>query len=337
MIHSQPEFVVVGGLREDYFITADGDVHLCEIGGNAVYTGVGARLWNKNVALVSRVGENYPTDWITQFAARGFDTRAIKILAGHHDTRTFYAYLSLEERVDVDPAGHFARVGRLLPPELKDYASSTEGQEDKQVFAPLAPRPADIPAMFKDARGLHVSPCDYLTQRTLPEAMHANGIKTVSCDPSVRYMQPGNKAEVAGVVRGLSAFLPSEMEVRSYHRNDTVNLWEAAAEFAAMGCPIVAIKRGAHGSYVYHAETDSRWHVPAYPVTIRDVTGAGDAYCGGFNVGLAETGDPVEAALRGAVSASIVIESTGALTGLDAHPRLAQARLSHLRESVRKL
>jgi ribokinase len=220
---------------------------------------------------------------------------------------------------------------------LKDYASSTEGQEDKQVFAPLAPRPADIPSLFYAALGLHVSPCDYLTHRTLPEALRAAGIKIITCDPSVRYMQPGNKQEVAAVVRGLSAFLPSEMEVGSYYRNDTVDLWEAAAEFSEMGCPIVAIKRGSQGAFLYHAETGSRWHIPAYPVTIKDVTGAGDAFCGGFNAGLAETGDPVEAALRGAVSASIVIESIGALTGLEVHPQLAQARLNHLRESVRRL
>jgi len=337
MSQSPPEFIVVGGLREDYFITPNGEVHLHEMGGNAVYAGVGAAVWNKKVAIVSRVGENYPMDWIALFAAHGFDTRAIKILPGHYDTRTFYAYLSLEERVDVDPAGHFARIGKPLPPELKDYASSTEGQEDKQIFAPLAVRPSDIPALFHNARGLHVSPSDYLTQRTLPEAMRAAGIKTLTCDPSVRYMQPGNKSEVASVVRGLSAFLPSEMEVRLYYRNVTIDLWEAAAEFGAMGCQIVAIKRGSHGAYVYEVENGARWHVPAYPVTIKDVTGAGDAFCGGFNVGLAETGDPVEAALRGAVSASIVIEGAGALTGLGVHPQLAQARLDFLRESVRKL
>ncbi|HLF01711.1 MAG TPA: PfkB family carbohydrate kinase, partial [Anaerolineales bacterium] len=74
-----------------------------------------------------------------------------------------------------------------------------------------------------------------------------------------------------------------------------------------------------------------------YPVTVRDVTGAGDAFGGGFITGLAETGDPVEAALRGAVSASIVIEGVGALNGLEAHPDLPLARFNRLRESVRKL
>ncbi|HKZ68616.1 MAG TPA: carbohydrate kinase family protein [Anaerolineales bacterium] len=341
MAKAKPTFTIVGGLREDYFITATGEVHLREIGGNALYAAVGAALWSRaakqTVGLITRVGENYPPDWIKLIERHGFDTRGVKTLSGPQDTRTFYAYLSLEERVDIDPAGHFARVGQPLPPELKDYASSTEGQEDRQKFGPLAVRPADVPKSFHDARGLHIAPCDYLTQRVLPEAMRTAGIKIVTCDPSLRYMQPGLKKEISEVVRGLGAFLPSEMEVRAYYRSDTVDLWEAAAEFGSMGCRIVVIKRGANGCLVYNAETGDKWQIPAYPVTVRDVTGAGDAFGGGFITGLAETGDPVEAALRGAVSASIVIEGVGALNGLEAHPDLPLARFNRLRESVRKL
>jgi ribokinase len=70
---------------------------------------------------------------------------------------------------------------------------------------------------------------------------------------------------------------------------------------------------------------------------VRDVTGAGDAYCGGFMVGLSETGDPVEAALRGAISASITVEGIGATYALGTTPGLAEARLRSLRDSVRRV
>ncbi len=341
MARAKPQFIVIGGLREDYFITPDGEVHLREIGGNALYAAVGAMLWSRtrqqSVGLIARVGENYPAEWISIFNERGFDTRGIKIVPGWQDTRTFYAYLSLEERVDTDPIGHFARVGQPLPPALKDYNTSTDGQDVRQKFATLAVRPTDVPRSFHDAHGLHISPCDYLTQRTLPTAMRDAGVKIVTCDPSVRYMQPGLKKEVAEVARGLDGFLPSEMEVRSYLRNEAFDIWEAAAEFGAMGCKNVVVKRGANGCVLFNVESGGRWQLPAYPATVRDVTGAGDAFGGGFVTGLADTGDPVEAALRGLVSASIVIEGVGALNGLDAHPDLPQARLNRLKESVRKL
>ena len=332
---------MIGGLREDYFITPAGEVHLREIGGNSLYAGVGAALWSRlqhrTVGLIARVGENYPAEWIKQFEAQGFDARGVRVVPGRQDTRTFYAYLSLEERLDTDPAGHFARVGQPLPLELKDYTTSTEGQEERARFGPLAVRPADLPKSFHEVRGLHIAPCDYLTQRTLPESLRGAGIKVISCDPSVRYMQPGNKTEIAAVVRGLDAFLPSELEVRAYYRNDSLDLWEAAAEFGDMGCQNVVVKRGANGCLLFNVETGGRWQLPAYPVTPRDVTGAGDAFGGGLMTGLADTGDPVEAALRGLVSASIVIEGVGALNGLQAHPDLAPARLARLRESVHKL
>jgi sugar/nucleoside kinase (ribokinase family) len=341
MARAKPQFATIGCLREDYFITPNGDVHLHEIGGNSLYSAVGATLWSRinkqTIGLISRVGENYPAEWIKGFEEAGLDTRGVKIVPGWQDTRTFYAYMSLEERLDTDPAGHFARVGQPLPPELKDYATSTEGQEDRAKFGPLAVRPQDVPKTFQEIRGLHVAPCDYMTQRTLPEAMRNLGVKTITCDPSVRYMQPGNKKEVAGVVRGLDAFAPSEMEVHAYYRSEAIDLWEAAAEFGAMGCKNVVIKRGANGCLLYNVESGGKWQIPAYPVTPKDVTGAGDAFGGGLMTGLAETGDPVEAALRGLVSASIVIEGVGALNGLNAHPDLPPARLNRLRESVRKL
>ncbi len=341
MARTKPQLAIIGNLREEYFINPAGEIRLREIGGNALAAAVGAALWRdsfyRGVGLIARVGENYPADWLKLFAERGFDTRGIKIAPGWQDMRAFYVYLSLDERVDTDPAGHFARLGQPLPPELKDYTPPVEKPEDRQKFGPLAVRPADAPKSFLEARGMHIAPCDYITQRVLPEAMRGAGIKVITCDPAASYMQPGLKKEIAEVVRGLDAFLPGEAELRAYYRNDTIGFWEAAAEFGAMGCRIVVIKRGANGCLVYHAETGNKWQIPTYPVNVRDLTGAGDAFSGGFLAGLVDTGDPVEAALCGTVSASIVIEGSGALSGLDVHPALPAARLNRLRESVRKL
>jgi len=72
------------------------------------------------------------------------------------------------------------------------------------------------------------------------------------------------------------------------------------------------LKLGAQGQYVYEPASGRKWHVPACPARLVDVTGAGDSYCGGFLVGLDQTGDPLEAALRGCVTASLVVEGVGA-------------------------
>ena len=331
------EYAIVGGLREDYFITAQGRVHVRELGGNALYAAVGARTWAEHVGLLSRIGENYPTEWLTTIEARGIDTHGVKMVLGPQDTRTFYAYLSLEERVDTEPAEHFARVGQPLPAELNDYATSTEGQENRTAFGPLAVRPTEVAQAYTHARGFHLAPGDFMVHNTLPAYLRRQGAKCVTLDPSVRYMLPEFAREVKQLVHGLDAFLPSEMEVRAFWGDTTRDMWEAAEAFGAMGAKVVAIKLGARGQYIYETLSNHKWHVPAYAAKVIDVTGAGDSYCGGFLVGLVQTGDPVEAALRGAVSASLVIEGVGALYALDSTPGLAAARMEALRGLVRPI
>src|SRR5512136_211177 len=95
-------YVFVGTLREDYALLASGEARLRELGGSAVYAAAGARVWADRVGLVARVGANYPPDWLVTLRARGLDTDGVKVLPEAQDMRAFYAYLSLEERVETD-------------------------------------------------------------------------------------------------------------------------------------------------------------------------------------------------------------------------------------------
>ncbi len=329
--------IIIGGLREDYFITSSGEAHLHKLGGNALYAAIGARIWADPIGLVTRVGENYPQEWLADIRQHGFDTDGVRIIPGKQRTQTFYAYLNAEERVDTRPAEHFARLGLPLPAELQDYHSSTEGQDSRTEFGPLAVRPADLPTHYLSARGAHLAPYDYLTHATVPELLRREGVRVITCDPSVRYMPPSCAKEVDHVLTGLDAFLSSEQEARALFRDEVTDLWQAAEAFGAMGAAHVVIKLGARGQLLYDTAGKRRWQIPAYPVNIRDVTGAGDAFSGAFLTGLVETQDPVEAALRGAVSASIIIEGLGGLSALDVTPGLPRARLEALRGNVRRV
>jgi ribokinase len=336
MLEERVDYAVVGGLREDYFITPSGEVHLRKIGGNAVYAAVGARLWSERVGVLSRVGDNYPAEWLEVIGRRGINTRGVKVLDEPLDTRTFYAYLTREVRDDTQPERHFARVGQPVPAGLIGYATSTEGQADPDTYSRLAVRPEEVPLTYLAARGVHLAPYDFALHRKLPALLRAEHVRYVTCDPSIRYMQPEFEAEVRDIVAGLDAFLPSEMETRSFFGERLADLWQAVEAFGAMGAGCVVLKLGAQGQYVYEPGARRRWHVPAYPARVADVTGAGDSYCGGFLVGLGETGDPLEAALRGTVAASLVVEGFGALYALEHGPAHAQARLQELRAMVKK-
>ena len=328
-------YLIIGGLREDYCITHDGQALSGVLGGNAVYAAAGAALWSASVGLVGRVGSNFPAKWLDEIEHAGLDIGGITVLPEPQDTRTFYAYLTLEDRVDTNPNLHYQRAGHPLPKALADYVSSTEGQRSKDRFGPLAIRPEDLPDMTGTAIAAHLAPGDYLTHSVVPARLREMGVGSVTVDPSVRYMEPDFRRELADLLKGLAAFLPSESEVRSYFQPRPPELWEMAESLSELGCPIIGIKRGGAGLYLWDRENRQRWNIPAYPARVVDVTGAGDAFCGGFLVGLSETGDVLEAGLRGSVSASLAIESAGALYAMDAAPGLPQARLDSLRPAVR--
>lgn len=320
------EYFTSGGMRIDYVITADHRAHLREMGGNAIYSAVGARIWSADVGIVSRVGENYPQSWLNQLESVGIHTSGVRRIPGWQDMRTFYAYTDLERRDDMHPEQHFAGIGLSLPDDLKGYVHSTPGQ-DSDGYIPVSPRPDDLPQSYLSAKAAHLAPLELASHCSLCQALSAAGI-CITLDPGERYMTPQHLDRVMAFLTQVDVFMPSEQEVRSLL--GPVDLWEAACRFAEAGPRVVVIKIGARGALVYNCQTHTKHRVPAVAVDVVDVTGAGDSFCGGFMAGYQETGDPVLAAHYGSVSASFVLQGFGALYATrfqraDALSRLANA------------
>ena len=328
------KFVAGGGLRIDYLITHDGQARTELIGGNALYAAVGAALWSDDVGLWARMGENYPEAWLEQLRPYPISTNGLIRIPGQQDHRTFFAYTPDGPRDDTNPAAHFARVGQPLPEALRDYVHSTPGQGNPDGYEPLALRPEDWPDAYKGVEAVHLSPISLATQRHVPAALRQQGIRQISLDPGERYMIPERADYIRQLLPQIDAFLPSDMEVRSLFGDD-VDLWKAEATLCDWGVPLVVIKNGANGVLVMEGKRNGRathllpYHQPHDPRVV-DVTGAGDSFCGGFMVGLAQTGSPIQATQMGLVSASLVIEGYGALYALGRGREEAQARLQEI-------
>ncbi|MCI0396747.1 MAG: carbohydrate kinase family protein [Chloroflexi bacterium] len=324
-------FVAGGGMRVDYLVTHDGRAELGLLGGNALYAAVGAAIWGVRVGLWARLGENYPYAWLDQLKHTTLDTAGLKRIPGRQEHRTFYAYTPSGHRDDTDPAGHFARIGRPLPPELADYVHSTPGQDDPAAYEPLALRPQEWPAAYESAEAIHLSPLSIRTHREVSAHLRRRGIHQITVDPGERYMVPKLAGHIRRFLPQVTAFLPSDQEVRSLFGRDT-SLAQAAETLGQWGAPLVVVKNGAEGVLVYEPAHGRLTHLPAFhrpgDGRVVDVTGAGDAFCGGFMVGLAQSGDPLQAARMGLVSASLVIEGYGALYALGRRPEEAQQRLA---------
>jgi len=319
------KFVTGGGLRIDTLITHDGQARTGLVGGNALYAAVGAVIWAGEVSLWARVGQNYPQAWLEQLSQFKIDIEGLVRVPGEQDHRTFYAYTPDGRRDDTNPAAHFARIEQPLPEALRDYVHSTPGQDHPQQYEPLALRPTDWPEMWireasRRTTAVHLSPLSLCTHLHVPSHLPRLGVRQITVDPGERYMVPQHIASIRRLLPHLDAFLPSDQEVRSLFGED-VDLWDAAERLYQWGAPLVVIKNGANGVLLLEGAKGRRVHLPAYhrpdDRRVVDVTGAGDAFCGGFMVGLAQTGDPVQAARMGLVSASYVIEGYGALYALD--------------------
>jgi sugar/nucleoside kinase (ribokinase family) len=94
--------------------------------------------------------------------------------------------------------------------------------------------------------------------------------------------------------------------------------------------PLIVVKCGADGAIAQRAGAADYFRLPSAADAFVDATGAGDSFCGGALVGLARSGDPVDALLRGSVSASFAVAAVGPAALVDAPPEIAERRLSSL-------
>ncbi|RPH61521.1 MAG: carbohydrate kinase family protein [Chloroflexi bacterium] len=332
----ETRFIFAGQLRRQYLLPPTGRPLLDAPGGDLLYAAAGARLWvAEPVGLLARVGEDYPHDWLRLFQQKGMDTRGVKILPGPMDLRSFIAYTDSVNFTRSSPVSHFAHLNLPFPKGLLGYQPPSSDQDSRVRSNPDSPKLTDIPAEYLAAKAAHLCPLDYSTHAQLAPAFRHGGVPIVTIDPGLTYMNGNFLNDLRSLLQGITAFLPSEDEIRSLFWGRTNDLWEMAETLASFGCEIIVIKRGARGQYVYERASAKKWEIPAYAGRMVDPTGAGDAYCGGFLTGLMLDYEPLRAALQGNISASLSLEGSGPFYPLDAMPGLSEARLRSLADIVR--
>jgi hypothetical protein len=330
-------FVLAGRLRRDTLLPSTGRPMIDVPGGSLLYAASGLTVWEKGIGLLARVGEDYPHHWLKDFNRRGWDTRGVHIQAEAIDLRYFQAALDPQTFQRNNPVAHFARLGLPFPKSLLGYSPPSEGDDDRKTSPPDAPRPADIPSDYLDAQAVHLCPLDFMTANRITSAFRQAGTAVLTLDPSATYMKPQALESVRSLLHGLTAFQPSEEEMRSLFWGRTTDLWEMAEAAASFGCEFIVVTRGGRGQMLYDSTARKRWEIPAYPAHLADLSGAGDSFGGGFLAGFSRTFDPLQAVLHGNVSASLTVEGSGAFHAMEALPGLAQARLESLAATVRQV
>lgn len=287
--------LAIGGLTLDDVVSSNGTIVRAAPGGNALYSALGARLWSGDVTLLTFAGEDYPEAYLERLTDHGIDVSWIARLPGP----SIHLWVLYESGGDRQ-ISYQHRSGTLaeLPPVVKRAAPA-------------------LAAAMRNGSAIHVAALPVALQVPILDAVRPLGIQLTLDSIEARGTVGGDLLgyRATGVLHGVTAFLPSRAEF-DIIRGDAKEEVAAASLLASNGMRVLIVKDGRAGVVIYDP-AGRVVRVPAVPTAVVDPTGAGDAFCGGFMVGLAETGDPVEAAIRGTVSASVTIERHGALHLLD--------------------
>jgi sugar/nucleoside kinase (ribokinase family) len=271
-------FLCVGNLLVENIVMPDGREAPGRLGGDAIYAVLGARAFADDVAPVVRLGRGFPDGL----------RRALEE-AGYGDGLLPSDRPAVRLRVDLGIEG----------------GSRFTFEDDSGTYLDATPLPDELPPGLDDRlEAVHVAPIPF-------ERMEAwlgwarPRARILTLDPHYQHLE----ADWGSILPLVDAFLPSREEA-----SGILGGWpgpeEAARALAELGAPMVCIKLGSEGALGRRgSELVRLLAANADPV---DATGCGDAFCGGFLVGLTETGDLSRAMEQGTVAAGFAAAGHGA-------------------------
>lgn len=296
------DYIVVANIIGDDLVFPEGNRRSGILGGAGTYAAAGARIWAERVGIVSGVGEDFGVRYGSWFEQNQIDTTGLHV-RGPATPRSWIVYKSADERIETPQFG-------------------------PEHFMLMEPTIDDIPPSYLDARGLYLfrdANMEYWNNvfefqkahhPTLIWELHAAAANSQSW---------GNVSAILSRVDLFSLNLPEAMRL--------CNLTEPAEildRLLSTGIAGIALRSGAQGTIV--ADQSGAWRIPVYNLDVVDVTGAGNAFTGGFLVGYCESySDIVTAGQYGAISASFMLQQFGPPTKSNSEiQQLAKSRMESL-------
>ena len=260
------------------------------LGGAASYFCLSASMFAP-VRLVAVVGEDFPPGHRQLLAERGIDLTGLQVSPGGTFRWTArYSGVRLEERLTLD-----TQLG---------------------VFADFHPV---IPARYQDSKLVFLA--NIQPELQLEVLSQARRAEFIACDTMKLWLDTARPA-LERLFRRVHCVLMNDEEAVQFSGDSF--LPSAARAILSYGPQAVIIKRGENGSLLFIG--DRVFAAPALPLeSIKDPTGAGDAFAGGFLGAIARAGKIDDAVLRramlyGSVLGSLAVEdfSVGGVIRADA-------------------
>src|SRR5947209_5281882 len=237
--------LVVGSVAFDTVETPFGRVDKA-LGGTAVFFSIAASLFT-DVQLVGVVGDDFTQDAIDLLEQRGVDLAGLQRRSGE----TFEWVGSYDYDMNV---------AHTLDTRLNVF----------ETFHPT------LPEHYRDSRCVFLGNIHPLLQLEVLEQVRRPEFTALD---TMNFWIKGTRDELTQVLRRVDAVLINEGEIREY--TGRYNVLEAARAVQELGPRFVVLKRGEYGALLF--EGDRIFASPAFPTwDVRDTTGAGDSFAGGF-------------------------------------------------------
>jgi sugar/nucleoside kinase (ribokinase family) len=244
--------LAVGSVAFDSIATPSG--HVKDIlGGSGTYFALSASYFT-DVRLVAVVGDDFTADHESVFKKRKIDTRGIE----HAKGKTF----------------------RWGGQYLENLNEAKTDFTELNVFQEFQPR---IPREYMDSKFLFLGNVQPTKQAEVRRKM--NHVQLTGCDTMNFWIQ-GARAELLETLKLIDVLLINDGEAKMLAGER--NLPRAAQKVLAMGPQALVIKHGEYGATIFFREGAfgigrHPFRAPTLPIDeVKDPTGAGDSFAGGF-------------------------------------------------------
>ena len=277
----EEKILVAGHLSLDRIKTPDREEDQVP-GGAALYTSVAASVYGGTTGLLTTCCSDFPKEVLQRIEGLGIDVSEVLAVLGRQ-RRSFMEYSEQFERVTHSHARKiwYEKTLEQTPRHLprKEYTVL--------VLPPMIPSVQLEYAKWAKKRGMRV------------------------CVDTSEYFAQKDRESLRQVLSWCDVFLPSDVELDL--------LWPGCGEstdtlterLAATSITAAVIKRAEQGADIYDFQSRTAYRIGIRHTLVKDATGAGDTFNGGFLSAWCRTGDWKSSGAYGAALASLCIESFG--------------------------
>ena len=326
--------IIAGRVLNETIINKHKQVLINKPGGGVLYAAAGYCIWEKGAGLIAKISGNGSIEWTLEFENYHFDTSGIKKIPYDFEQRRFYSTTNSDKVFTDNPQKHFFEIKHSLPKSLLGYKPPQTVIDNRNTPAPYSIQPDDIPKDYLQTNNLLLCPIDFYSHSLIPPFYRSQTNGNVILCASNGYMHPSFWFDIPSLIRGSSAFLATEYQIRNLFKGRSEDVWEMAQYIAQSGVEIVIIVNVTGPHYLYDAVTRKKYKISSYQSRVIDTVGTFATFCGGFGAGFTTHFDPLRAVLMGSVSASFNVEGSTPLHTLQSLPDLANARLESLIDKV---